>query len=256
MRSRLESPKALADRRLSQCLSRSCRRASRGWNPSRSSAWRKVLTVSISTVCCPISYLLHLCADSKRSSPSLLARQLRLRLIAAEDSDIPRNLNNIVVSIHAIATFQALHDYLRPRVAGLLSSSSRLSGMLAALAASGLTPPSSRFGLSDALARAAASASEASAATSSAGAGGVNRRRSLRLSAKQKAAGEGAEATGESLGGSISASGEARGVSDVAEGESIASVAEPAPSDTVVNDDEFTADFTDDEVDVDAEVCL
>ncbi|KAI0664313.1 hypothetical protein C8Q70DRAFT_946839 [Cubamyces menziesii] len=192
--------------------------------------------------------------DSKRSSPSLLARQLRLRLIAAEDSDIPRNLNNIVVSIHAIATFQALHDYLRPRVAGLLSSSSRLSGMLAALAASGLTPPSSRFGLSDALARAAASASEASAATSSAGAGGVNRRRSLRLSAKQKAAGEGAEATGESLGGSISASGEARGVSDVAEGESIASVAEPAPSDTVVNDDEFTADFTDDEVDVDAEV--
>ena len=36
--------------------------------------------------------------------------------------------------------------------------------------------------------------------------------------------------------------------------------AELAPSDTVVNDDEhegdFTADFTDDEVDVDAEVCL
>ncbi|KAE9398555.1 hypothetical protein BT96DRAFT_957548 [Gymnopus androsaceus JB14] len=76
--------------------------------------------------------------DSKRSSPSLLARQLRLRLVAEDDSGVPRNLHNIVVSIHAIATFQALHDYLRPRVAGLLTGSgSRLSGMLAALAASG-----------------------------------------------------------------------------------------------------------------------
>ena len=54
--------------------------------------------------------------ESKRSSPSLLARQLRLRLIAADDSDIPKNLSNIIVSIHAIATFQALHDYLRPRL--------------------------------------------------------------------------------------------------------------------------------------------
>ncbi|EKM81670.1 hypothetical protein AGABI1DRAFT_54559 [Agaricus bisporus var. burnettii JB137-S8] len=75
--------------------------------------------------------------DSKRSSPSLLARQLRLRLVAAEGSDTPRGLQNIVVSIHAIATFQALHDYLRPRVSGLIGGSSRLSGMLAALAASG-----------------------------------------------------------------------------------------------------------------------
>ncbi|KAI0364359.1 hypothetical protein BV20DRAFT_1107706 [Pilatotrama ljubarskyi] len=199
--------------------------------------------------------------DSKRSSPSLLARQLRLRLVAAEDSDIPRNLNNIVVSIHAIATFQALHDYLRPRVAGLLSSSSRLSGMLAALAASGLTPPSSRFGLTEALARASASASEAGAAgTSSAS---INRRRSLRLSEKQKAAsspsadagGDASESTSSALAGAAAESASTRGVPDIGEGESLASasVAEPAPSETVVNDDEFAADFTDDEVDVDAE---
>lgn len=77
--------------------------------------------------------------DSKRSSPSLLARQLRLRLVADDDSDIPRSLQNMVVSIHAIATFQALNDYLRPRVAGVLSSG-RLSSMLAALAAPGFTP--------------------------------------------------------------------------------------------------------------------
>ncbi|KAH9851913.1 hypothetical protein C2E23DRAFT_904051 [Lenzites betulinus] len=197
--------------------------------------------------------------DSKRSSPSLLARQLRLRLVAAEDSDIPRNLNNIVVSIHAIATFQALHDYLRPRVAGLLSSSSRLSGMLAALAASGLTPPSSRFGLTEALARASAAASEASGAAASSAS--VSRRRSLRLSAKLKAAGASMEASGEASEPADSVVGVAgteassvKGASEAPEGESVASVAEPAPSETVVNDDEFAADFTDDELDVDAEV--
>ncbi|KAI6008984.1 ubiquitin-protein ligase [Pisolithus marmoratus] len=69
--------------------------------------------------------------DSKRSSPSLLARQLRLRLVTDDDSDIPRNLQNMV----------ALNDYLRPRVAGILSNG-RLSNMLAALAASGFGPGS------------------------------------------------------------------------------------------------------------------
>ncbi|KAF7317176.1 Ubiquitin-protein ligase [Mycena chlorophos] len=73
--------------------------------------------------------------DSNGVSPSLPARQLRL--VADDQADIPRNLHNIVVSIHAIATFQAPHDYLRARVAGLLGTGSRLSGMLAALANSG-----------------------------------------------------------------------------------------------------------------------
>jgi E3 ubiquitin-protein ligase TRIP12 len=91
-----------------------------------------------------VQFMLSIVADSKRSSPSLLARQLRLRLVADDDSDIPRNLHNIVVSIHAIATFQALHDYLRPCVAGLLLGGSRLSDILAALAASGFEPSSSQ----------------------------------------------------------------------------------------------------------------
>ena len=80
---------------------------------------------------------LKFCQDSKRNSPSLLARQIRLRLVAEEGTDTPRiggSSNNIVVSIHAIATFQALNDYLRPRLSGILSSS-RFSHMLAALAA-------------------------------------------------------------------------------------------------------------------------
>ncbi|KAK8233875.1 thyroid hormone receptor interactor 12 [Phyllosticta capitalensis] len=56
--------------------------------------------------------------DSDRSSAaSMLAKQLRLKLVADEESGIPRAYRNIMVSIHAIATFKALDDYLRPRIA-------------------------------------------------------------------------------------------------------------------------------------------
>ncbi|GAB7363476.1 hypothetical protein MBLNU230_g3748t1 [Neophaeotheca triangularis] len=55
--------------------------------------------------------------ESNRSSgSSMLAKQLRLRLVADEDSGIPRTYRNIMVSIQAIATFKALDDYLRPRI--------------------------------------------------------------------------------------------------------------------------------------------
>jgi E3 ubiquitin-protein ligase TRIP12 len=123
-----------------------------------------------------------------------LARQLRLRLSASEDSDIPKNLQNIVVSIHAIATFQALHDYLRPRVAGVMSGGSRLSSMLAALAAHGYASGSSRASLEEAVAAAqqAMSAGSLSSAPpvprsepTESSSEAPKRRRSLRLSAKQ-----------------------------------------------------------------------
>lgn len=78
----------------------------------------------------------------------MLARQLKLRLMADDDSDIPRSCSNVVVSIHAIATFQAFNDYLRPRIlaasalaervsgnSGASSGAGRLSGFLAAFAA-------------------------------------------------------------------------------------------------------------------------
>ena len=88
------------------------------------------------------SFVDTFCKDSKRNSASLLARQIRLRLVAAEGSDTPRGCNNIIVSIHAIATFQALNDYLRPRLSGLLSNlgNSRFSSMLAALASGRYMP--------------------------------------------------------------------------------------------------------------------
>ncbi|OTB09603.1 hypothetical protein M426DRAFT_316152 [Hypoxylon sp. CI-4A] len=55
--------------------------------------------------------------DGNRSSAaSMLAKQIRLRLVADEDSDIPRSFRSINVHIHAIATFKALDDWLRPRI--------------------------------------------------------------------------------------------------------------------------------------------
>lgn len=78
--------------------------------------------------------------DGNRSSAaSMLAKQIRLKLVADDDSEIPRPYRNIMVSIHAIATFKALDDYLRPRIS--MSERPRgsrrdgLSGALAALAA-------------------------------------------------------------------------------------------------------------------------
>ncbi|TKX18334.1 HECT-domain-containing protein 2 [Elsinoe australis] len=54
--------------------------------------------------------------SNRHSATSMLAKQLRLKLSADEDSGIPKPYRNIMVSIHAIATFRALDDYLRPRI--------------------------------------------------------------------------------------------------------------------------------------------
>lgn len=54
--------------------------------------------------------------DSRGSATSMLAKQLRLKLAADEDSGIPKSYRSMMVSIHAIATFKALDDYLRPRI--------------------------------------------------------------------------------------------------------------------------------------------
>lgn len=94
--------------------------------------------------------------DGNRSSAaSMLAKQIRLKLVADDDSDIPRAYRNIMVSIHAIATFKALDDYLRPRIS--ISERSRnsrhrdgLTGALAALAAAGMANP---YGTSSAASR-------------------------------------------------------------------------------------------------------
>ncbi|PLN77278.1 ubiquitin-protein ligase [Aspergillus taichungensis] len=59
----------------------------------------------------------HNSLENTRSNAAyMLGKQLRLRLVADDESDIPRPYRNIMVSIHAIATFKALDDFLHPRI--------------------------------------------------------------------------------------------------------------------------------------------
>lgn len=98
--------------------------------------------------------------------------------------------------------------------------------MLAAPGASGLAPPSARFGFPE------PSRSAAAQPSWSVSPAGVSRRRSLRLSAKKEKASTSGDIAdtlaGSSLGGGPSVE---PAPSDVAEGESIASAIELAPSD-------------------------
>ncbi|KAI5475050.1 E3 ubiquitin-protein ligase TRIP12, partial [Pseudohyphozyma bogoriensis] len=137
--------------------------------------------------------------DPRRSAPSMLARQLKLRLIAEEGSDVPRSCTNIVVSIHAIATFQAFNDYLRPRILAATSSSDRASGSRSAVgagtlssflaafaAANGVSPPPESGEQSTSATKASLTLEDAVASTSTAGPSNppLTRRRSSRLSGK------------------------------------------------------------------------
>ena len=84
--------------------------------------------------------------DGRGSAANMLAKQLRLKLVAEDDSGIPKSYRNIMVSIHAIATFKALDDYLRPRihVAAERPRGSRTRDQFAAYAqalAEGRAPP-------------------------------------------------------------------------------------------------------------------
>ncbi|PWY98154.1 hypothetical protein BCV70DRAFT_165703 [Testicularia cyperi] len=134
--------------------------------------------------------------DSRRSPTAMLGRQLRLRLQAEDSSDIPRSCSNIVVTIHAIATFQSLSDYLRPKISASMAAnasgnsgggsaagtSSRLSSVLAAFAAATGSPdPSGAAG-------GVAGRTSASQPSGSAGA-------SRRASTNSKSVGKGKDAT-------------------------------------------------------------
>ena len=81
-------------------------------------------------------------ADSTRPSASALSRTLRVKMTAEPGQDAPKGLNNLVLSIQAIAPLSALHDYLRPRVAdSTYTTGSGISRMLAAMSAGGAGVP-------------------------------------------------------------------------------------------------------------------
>lgn len=53
--------------------------------------------------------------DMRRNPTGMLAKQIRLKL-TGDSTDIPRAYQNLVVSVHAVATFKAIDEYLRPRI--------------------------------------------------------------------------------------------------------------------------------------------
>lgn len=56
-------------------------------------------------------------SDPTRPGASSLGRTMRIKLTAEPGQDMPKHVGNLSVTIQAIAPLQALHDYLRPRVA-------------------------------------------------------------------------------------------------------------------------------------------
>jgi E3 ubiquitin-protein ligase TRIP12 len=55
-------------------------------------------------------------AESRGGPSSSLATQVRLKLSPEEGTEVPPGYQNLIVSIHAIATFRTLDEYLRPRL--------------------------------------------------------------------------------------------------------------------------------------------
>lgn len=147
--------------------------------------------------------------DSRQNPATMLARQLKIRLVAAENSGIPKSVSNVVVSIHAIATFQAFNDYLRPRIFTAIaaeerskhspapspgmnsSASSRLTGVLAAFAAAtGMPSPdveSATAALADSSTNESSSTAAPGSSSTSRPSAQPARRRSSRLSARANA---------------------------------------------------------------------
>ncbi|KAL8803363.1 MAG: hypothetical protein Q9200_006250 [Gallowayella weberi] len=54
--------------------------------------------------------------NNRSNAASVLSKQLRVKLVAEDDADLPRPYKNMILSIHAIATFKSLDEYLRPRI--------------------------------------------------------------------------------------------------------------------------------------------
>lgn len=54
--------------------------------------------------------------NNRTQGNSILAKQIKLNLSTDDGSETPRPYRNVIISIHAIATFQNLDEYLRPRI--------------------------------------------------------------------------------------------------------------------------------------------
>lgn len=112
--------------------------------------------------------------NSRSNVASVISKQLRVRLVAEDDAEMPRPYKNSILSIHAIATFKTLDEYLRPRIS--LSERPRstrhrdgISHSLAAFAAAaGLPSPRPRLAEPGETGNANTAASSASPSTATA----------------------------------------------------------------------------------------
>ncbi|KAF8948165.1 Ubiquitin fusion degradation protein 4 [Haplosporangium gracile] len=68
-----------------------------------------------------------LLAESRGGPSSSLATQVRLKLSPEEGTEVPSGYQNLIVSIHAIATFRTLDEYLRPRLKPKLAAPEKAS---------------------------------------------------------------------------------------------------------------------------------
>ncbi|KAF2744774.1 hypothetical protein M011DRAFT_470086 [Sporormia fimetaria CBS 119925] len=75
--------------------------------------------------------------DGRGSASSVLAKQLRLRLVADEQTapEMPKSLRDMFISIHAVATFKALDEWLRSKFGSEPPRPSRTRESMAAYAA-------------------------------------------------------------------------------------------------------------------------
>ncbi|KAI9792496.1 MAG: Ubiquitin fusion degradation protein 4 [Piccolia ochrophora] len=85
--------------------------------------------------------------NRSNSPASMLAKQIRLRLLNEDDDQkIPPSYRSFMVSIHAIATFKSLDDYLRPKISfaerprGIRHREGGVTSALAAFAAAAGLP--------------------------------------------------------------------------------------------------------------------
>ncbi|KAL8681792.1 MAG: hypothetical protein Q9186_002107 [Xanthomendoza sp. 1 TL-2023] len=110
--------------------------------------------------------------NNRSNAASVLSKQLRVKLVAEDDADLPRPYKNMILSIHAIATFKSLDEYLRPRISLAERPRSErhregVSRSLAAFAAAaGLPSPRPRLAESGDSGNANAATSSASPSTS------------------------------------------------------------------------------------------
>jgi E3 ubiquitin-protein ligase TRIP12 len=55
--------------------------------------------------------------DSRATPAVMLVRQVRIKLLAEDGTDVPKQLRSIIISIQAMATFKAVNESFKSKIA-------------------------------------------------------------------------------------------------------------------------------------------